>query len=77
MSIISKPYYTFGVNACIGCGKPLNSWNKHHYHNRKCFLKWYKALDERINLKAIYESGRSIKVTKEEFIRKAPTKGKK
>jgi hypothetical protein len=36
---------SFGANDCIGCGKPLNKWNKHKYHNSKCKKKFMSALD--------------------------------
>lgn len=48
MSIVSIPY-TFGANNCLGCHKPLNRWNKHVYHNRKCFLLMAKSQDECID----------------------------
>jgi hypothetical protein len=45
VAIITRAY-DFGLNDCIGCGKPLNRWNKYVYHNKKCLMKYSKFLDK-------------------------------
>lgn len=40
MGIITRAY-SFGLNDCIGCGKPLRKRDKKRYHSLKC-LKMYQ-----------------------------------